>query len=308
MKKRAYSLTKKERKALQEAKSGKTKTEETPDPVVEPIVETEGDAAVAQAGIDRKAVIIIAAVVLAAVLLITAAIVIPVLFTTVYRYRNVNNPVARMELSNGMVLEYEIFEDTCPAAATNFIFLANIGYFDNTIIFDNQNNWVRFGGWETETKHRSTNTAFTDTVEGMDRYPKSKFGYRLKADTSAEAKMYNQRGILAFLYSDSATEFQVAAVDGAQLTIPTSSSNREYKVTACGRAFEESMEYIEQIAAMQQNPDSANPTWKAPYPTLTIKKVKIYNLNRKENRKKWNDFHFDTYFYGNNYISNWMNS
>lgn len=308
MKKRAYSLTKKERKARQAMQKEQSVA------VAQNEKETaEVDAALAKddtvaseehvAKVERKTVLIITAVILAAVILITTAILLPILFTTVYRYRDVQNPVARMELSNGMVLEYEIFEDTCPIAASNFIFLARIGYFDNTIIFDSQNSWVRFGGYETETVHRSTNKAFADTVEGIEKYPNSKFGYRLKADTSADAKMYDQKGILAFLYNDTATEFQVAAIDGAQLTVQGTYS-KEYRVTACGRAFEESMPYIEEIAAMKRNEQSPHSTWKAPQPTITIKKVKLYNLNRK----KWKHFGFDDYFYGNSYISNWVNT
>ncbi len=308
MKKRAYSLTKKERKARQEMQKEKagviSQSEKT---VVESeSVLPEENSAIGEeqaAKTERKTVLVITAVILAAVILITTAILLPILFTTVYRYRDINNPVARMELSNGMVLEYEIFEDTCPIAASNFIFLARIGYFDNTIIFDSQNNWVRFGGYETETAHRSANKTFTDTVEGINKYPNSKFGYRLKADTSSEAKMYDQKGILAFLYNDTATEFQVAAIDGAQLTVQGTYS-KEYRVTACGRAFEESMPYIEEIAAMARNEQSQHSTWKAPQPTITIKKVKLYNLDRK----KWKHFGFDDYFYGNSYISNWVNT
>lgn len=336
MKKRAYSLTQKERKALRNQQNKKNekggkyvdkqagkiavasqpvadkqvvKGAETDKVTAEPIqpLAENGQAVevVSEKPNNIKPIMVSTAVILAAVLLITAAILIPVLLNTVYRYRGINNPVARIELSTGQVIECEIFEDTCPIAATNFIFLAQIGYFDNTIIFDNQNNWVRFGGFEDENKYRPKNKTFTDTVTTNPNYPDSKFGYRLNADSSQESKMYTQKGILAFLYSDTATEFQIAATDGARLDIQSSSYNKEYKVSACGRIFDESMEIIENIAKMERNESSPHTVWKAPLPKITIKKVKMYNLDKK----KWKDFDFYHYYYvENKYVSYWSNS
>lgn len=298
MKKKKYSLTAKERKAIRAKNSGKP----APPEPIDPCAPAEGEAEVAVNRINKKTVVVVTAVILAAVILITAAILIPILVIK-YRYHDVNNPVARMELSNGMVIEYELFEDTCPIAASNFIFLARIGYFNGTIIFDIQNNWMRFGGYETEVKHRSTNKEFTDKVQTSEKYPKSKFGYRLKADTSADAKTYNQKGVLAFMYNDSATEFQIASVDGAQTTIQTPNSNKDYRITACGRVLnEESMENVETITGMEKNVNSASTIWKPPAQTITIKRIKIYNLDRK----KWKNFAFDDYF--EDYISQWTNT
>lgn len=125
------------------------------------------------------------------------------------------NPQATIRLSNGMELNFDIYESDCPNAATNFIWLASIGYFNDVILFDSQQGFVRFGGWTDAKKEDGTpvhrgddDKNFTDKISfsewtGTDgkvnNYDKNKFGYRLREDT-AKSGMVGQDGALSFCY------------------------------------------------------------------------------------------------------------
>ena len=144
----------------------------------------------------------------------------------VYPYRGYDDVIARFNLSNGMTLEYVIDEEHYNAAATNFIFLAKNKFFDNTVFFDAQNGWLRFGGYEeqpslsswsstdyTRTHHKARNKEYVEAFDALpnDRFKDTmnKFGYRLRADTDGRNKeMRNRADMLEFLYSDKTTEIQ----------------------------------------------------------------------------------------------------
>ena len=295
-KKQKYSLTAKERKAMREA--GYELKEESP--------EQEGEeaekAAARRAKIRRITIVSVVAVLAAA--LITTAIVLPIAMTK-NKYSYVGNPVAVIELDNGMTMRYEIFESTCPVAATNFLYLAKIGYFNDTIIFDSQNNWVRFGGFEStaSSSHRSKNTEFCDKITDVPKDTDGDtFSYRLKKDTSSDASnLTSQAGVLSFLYNDTATEFQVAAIDGAQTNVPGTSLYKS--MTAVGRALDdETMENIKAIAALSRLESSSgeytrHSYWRPPLASsdpvtlIKIKSVKLYNLASS----KWKNFNFEKY-------------
>ena len=295
-KKQKYSLTAKERKAMREA--GYELKEESP--------EQEGEeaekAAARRAKIRRITIVSVVAVLAAA--LITTAIVLPIAMTK-NKYSYVGNPVAVIELDNGMTMRYEIFESTCPVAATNFLYLAKIGYFNGTIIFDSQNNWVRFGGFEStaSSSHRSNNKEFCDKITDVPKDTDGDtFSYRLKKDTSSDASnLTSQAGVLSFLYNDTATEFQVAAIDGAQTNVPGTSLYKS--MTAVGRALDdETMENIKAIAALSRLESSSggytlHSYWRPPLASsdpvtlIKIKSVKLYNLASS----KWKNFNFEKY-------------
>lgn len=297
-KKEKYSLTAKERKAMRKAGFEPVDTR-TPE-------EKEAEEKAAEAKRKKiRLIAVISLVVLLAAALIATAIALPVVMAR-RKYAYVGRPVAEISLDNGMTLTFEIFEDSCPVAATNFLYLARIGYFDGTIIFDSQNNWVRFGGFEdtASRSQRRNNEAFCDGVSDVPRDDDGDgaFTYRLKSDTSSDAKnLTRQAGVLSFMYGETATEFQVAAIDNAQTNRPGSSSS--LSLTAVGRALDdETLMNIAAIAALSRLESSADghtlhSYWRAPVTSsesvtlIRIQSVKLYNLSKA----KWKHFNFTTY-------------
>jgi len=258
---------------------------------------------------------IIAAVCMAAVL-ITFAVLTPVVFMPMYEYRDVDNPVAVIELSNGGSVKLEIFEKEVPDLATNFLYLARKGFFNGTIIFDTTNQYVRFGQIEEfesggTMKLRSQNTKFTDAVKDMTvhkDYPaRSKFDYRMnrgKVDDPAkraDSSNVQRAGYLSLCYNISGTEFQICTSNNAQLEVdrrgPVSSRKtmNGYVLGVCiGASPEESLKTVKGIAAMEQLDDyTVNPWWNPPKETVTIKNIKLYKMDYWG---KWRTFHWDNDF------------
>ena len=234
---------------------------------------------------------------------IVTGIVLPFALSDAYTKDENVNPYAEMKLSNGMTIRYEIWEKDCPIASTNFIYLANIGYFDGTVIYDNQNGWVRFGGWKADSTHRGDSD--TDFLEKIDRtyedrdYSKNKFGYRLKADSGDKAN-YHTVGTLRFCYERSATEFQVVASDDFSDTIPNDDKG-EWKTSAFGMAADyESIENIKAIAALSR--DDNGEKFKHDYYRAPLDKdglIKVVSVKvHKKLESKWKNFDFMDYMLG----------
>lgn len=211
------------------------------------------------------------------------------------------NPYAIIKLSNGMELEFDIWEKECPNAATNFIYLAEIGYFDGTVIFDAQGGWVRLGGWETENGaaiHRGdSNEKFLSGIVRKEDRQNNKFGYRLKEDT-AKSNYWDTAGVLSFCYERSATEFQIATSGNQSLTIPDDADG-DWKVAPFAMASNaETIDNINAIAALALD-DSGNFThdyYRAPLDEdklITIKSVKV----RRKYAQKWKSFDFNDWIY-----------
>lgn len=287
MKKRPYSLTAKERKAQRAEKPAVQ--QETSE-----VSSGAQTAAAVKKNSNAKWILLTSIICLAAILI---AVLVPVCLFAVNPYRSLkmDNPVAKMTLSNGMTIEYEIYEDTCPVAATNFIFLAKKGFFDGTIIFDTQNDWVRFGGFETPAIDRSDkSTDYAKHFDGMPGHTENKFGYRLKSDTSVDAKRTTQEGMLIMMNTNP-TYFQVAARDNAQTNLQGNGTSVDCKGTALGRYLnDKSLENIRAITELTRAADypTRNKPWKGPEYPVRIEKVRIYNIKDKE---KWKNFDFETY-------------
>lgn len=256
------------------------------------------------------------------VVLVLVAVLIPVITHVVNPYRGYKKVIARFKLSNGMKLEYVIDEQKYDTAATNFIFLAENGFFDDTVFYDAQGGWLRFGGFDNQPKTGSTSVSeyartshrgdSVDYCSKFDALPNSyfekdihgnvrvtyKFGYRLRADSNGSDKnVISQLGALTFRYNDTATEFQFYYGDRAE-TVPNDIS--QIPSTMVGYPLnDETTENIQKIA-------SANPTtnpnitsgyvWKPPTPDIRIKSVDVFNLDGK----KWDKFNFMEYMSANN--------
>ena len=317
--KRTYSLTAKERKEQRRAAAQKN----APVTPAEPTLETEEQAMAISQSKARRSAIIVGVVVGVAVLAIVLALLIPVISSIVNPYRGIKTVVARFNLSNGMVLEYEIEEEDYDTAATNFIFLAKNGYFDNTVFFDAQNGWLRFGGYEAQpittttsttssynsTHHRSDNKEFCANFSALptsrfrDENVSYKFGYKLRADENGTNEELLKVGALTYLYSDMSTEFQfmydkdnmsnlVNRKDGSG-----NLSAETLECTLVGFAHNDAtINNLLAIAALAQDNDriTTGYQWKPPTPDIYINSVKVYNLNSA----KWRNFDFITYMSG----------
>lgn len=260
-----------------------------------------------------------------AVILLVSAIIVPCSIILYNPYNGMANPIARFKLSNGMTLEYEIYESDYEIAATNFIFLANSGYFNNTVFYDAQDHYLRFGGYTSPTSHRSNDESYCKKFNGISNsYVKNvtdKFGYKLYSDNGSRNKngkngtdsnTLAQNDILTFLYSDTSTEFQFTTGEfrDHSNTVPTISASGEtgmvtLEPTMLGRALnEKTLENVNAIynTAQATSTVTAGELWKHPDPIIKINSVKVYNLG-----KKWRKFNFVNYIYSQEqrWVSGW---
>ncbi len=267
-----------------------------------------------QAG-SRKTAVMVGAIACVAIVLILAALIVPVVAYMVNPYSNYKSVIARFDLSNGMKLEFVIEEDEYDTAATNFIFLAKNKYFDNTVFYDAQNGWLRFGGYEhqpvgSSTNHHDQNTAYCESFSalptGSFSNPRSKFGYKLNADSKGTTpELLNDIGVLAFLYSDTSTEFQFSYQEQAINTVPLiEGGQNSLEPTMVGHALDD--ETVNNLIAISNTAEinqriSSGYKWKPPTPDIYIEHVKIYNLDKS----KWNSFDFISYMGENDRLNRW---
>lgn len=234
------------------------------------------------------------------IIVLTAGIVLPILLDDEWTNDESVNPYAEVKLSNGMELTFDIWEKECPIAATNFIYLAEEGYFDGTVIFDNTGGWVRFGGWLTDGTHRGDDDQeflekYSDRKSDNYDYSLNKFGYRLRQDT-ARSSMYSTMGVLSFCYDRSATEFQVAASSSISLTVDGDSGG-EWKVSPFGMANAETIERLQNIYALASDDGSRfqHDYFRAPLCSDGLITVKSVSIKRKY-EPKWASFDFMEYY------------
>ncbi|MCH5165474.1 MAG: hypothetical protein J1G01_03630 [Clostridiales bacterium] len=322
--KRTYSLTAKERKAKRMAEQNKRNSKVNAVENSETVTRESAERAmISSQKRSRRSAIVIGAVCLVAIILILVALIAPVILYIINPYRGYKSVIARFNLSNDMVLEFVIEEDKYDTAATNFIFLAKNGFFDNTVFYDAQNGWLRFGGYEAQpsttlassnsydrTHHHKDNVKFCERFAALPNksftMATRKFGYRLTPDKGGtESRLLEQEGILAYLYSDTATEFQFTYQEQATNQIVSLEANGTQKTyelnpTMVGHALNsKTIKNIKAIASAnpQRNPSiTTGYLWTPPTPDIKITSVKVYNLNSS----KWRDFDFLKYMKGNN--------
>lgn len=315
------TLTAKERKQLRRAMYEKKEVRLADGVDKRSVMPSPQNAMSAEAAMARSqrqskiSAIVVCCIVSLSVLLIVAALIIPVVLYIINPYRDYDCIVARFDLSNGMVLEYVIEEDKYDTAATNFIFLAKNKYFDNTVFYDAQGGWLRFGGYERQPMdgsaslsdynrafHHSTNSSFCSGFAALpnNRFQRvtDKFGYRIRPDAEGTGNsVTTQIGVLT-MRTDTATEFQFRYdVNPTDETV--SGDILALQSTRVGRALnDETINNIKQISSTRKlnTAISSGYKWCPPTPDIRIKTVKVYNLNAR----KWDEFDFLKYLGGNN--------
>lgn len=301
-------LTSKERKALRA---------DEPAPKPEP---TEDEITA-----KKKSTRIVAAVLaVVAVIVIFLGVFIPTYMSTQYMFES--NPVAVIKMhteDETYTLKYELFEDECPAGVTNFCYLASIGFFDGTVIYDTQNKRVRFGGYEKQKDdkgndkyvHRANNEEFVtahlddfDLIANPDRVTENNhsklFKYSLKNDNTKLNEYDKLFTLNASTYSGTmaATVFQIfgdADTVGDSnrnkdvLTNASGGSTRTYSVYPIGQPLKDDKKTCEAINAilnLKTVDTKVNTYYLPPEKTVTIESVKIYNFGEKN---KWNNLQYE---------------
>jgi cyclophilin family peptidyl-prolyl cis-trans isomerase len=226
--------------------------------------------------------------------MILFAILIPTVIVPYATYKKVGRPVAVVRLSNGVTLEFEIFLEDVPIASANFLYLAKRGYFNGSIIFDVQNDFVRFGGfYNNQFDHRTNDTEFTNKFTDIvpDSATHNRFSYRLRADTGAQTQHGLENGYLSFMQNAYATEFQICAGTDALLNVTNEngSSMITEPIISFGRYLnEDTLKKIEALYAGTAGKTSATTDrigWQTPNVQIKITGVKIYNLSKGDWKK-----------------------
>lgn len=315
--KRNYSLTAKERKQRRMAEQNKTANvskstiskPQVKKANVAPALSAEAQMAVSQKR-SKRSTIIVSCVVAVAILLIICALIAPVIMYAVNPYRGYDDVIAKFTLSNGMELEYVIDEDEYDTAATNFIFLATNKYFDNTVFYDAQGGWLRFGGYVDQplsintsdysrSKHHGDDADYCKKFSALPnkKFTKvtEKFGYRLRIRTEdTNEQLVKQLGALTFR-TDTSTEFQFYYGDYSE-TVPNNINGISCAMVghALNNKTIKNIQAIRRTATLNSHLSSDSYLWRPPTPNIKIESVKVYNLKSS----KWADFDFLNYLDG----------
>ncbi len=268
----------------------------------------------------------ITAAVLAAVAAIAVfvAIFVPTYMAANYMYES--NPVAVITVGIGdenYTLKYELFENESPKAVANFSYLASVGYFDGTVVYDTQNKRVRFGGFTKTEKdgtvtysHRAYDEAFTtahlddfnSAASGRvtEKDHSSLYRYSLSNDSTAlkETDLLFSLNAYKSNCQEAATNFQIFAdpnllpstdnsnVAGERVippdTIEGNSRSRTFYSYPIGIPLNDDKatgEAINKILALKSVDEPVNSYFRPPEQTVTVKTVKVYNYKEYG---KWN--------------------
>ena len=288
---------------------------------VAPIPEVVGavETGFGHAPLTRKNLWLIILAATLAVLMVTFAILTPLVLIPNVRYGGFDNPVVVFHLSNGERIEIIVFENEVPNAATNFIHLARMGFFNDTIIFDTTNGFVRFGQFEdaTFTQFRTTNERFIrNNVRNMTPPEDwgandSPFDFRLTNQEPASAQAFagdaTSFGMVSAMHNFSGTEFQIGARQGgAQLGINSAVVGDQPLQTpgrVMGMLTTRSLEVVADIVSMPQMQYSRHRFFTPPAQAITIRRTSVHAIDFWG---KWRTFNWDNYFQQDgNRLANW---
>lgn len=331
MKKKAnngYSLTARERKELRRKEAANDSTavvadeagEETA-PNAETDTQTTNTENSAARVLTKTNIWIMSVSIVLGLLIILTAIILPF----VLPQEDSKYPRAVITLDDGRQLTMTIWEEECPIAATNFIFLAQIGFFDGVIVHDVQpyRNYMRFGAYKS---YASGDTRYED-ADFISSIPKSKFnivnlekesdrvkaesakfGYRLRKDSSKDAGMYGNPYVVSFNYSNAADFVINLGENNANFTDQKGQNNLKDNLVAFGQFEDEkSRTILDELYAREKNENTGSSSnFVGTVPIIKIKSVKVSNLNKK----KWKKFEFISYmntaYDGSTAIRTWV--
>ena len=304
MNKKKQSLSAKERKEL---RAQEQQRKQSPDGKIAADVEASGR---------RRRVIALVALVVA-VIALAVGITVPAYMSCNYMFER--NPVAVIKMdANGkeLTLRYELFVNDAPIACANFAFLASIGWFNGSVVYDTQNDYVRFGGYMQATddsgktiyKHRANDESFTSKLTDnftAGRYKdgdhSGMFSYRLNADSNNKLT-YTDIGFALCAQTSSsaqaATEFQIS---GSTKTRNDRLTNGKTTKTLSVKPFAkplsddaETNEAVDHILGLERGETAINDYFYAPKTAVTVKNVKVYNYSEEWTEVKY-EYGFESY-------------
>lgn len=273
-------------------------------------------------------------VIVALALIITVAVAVPVVMSCNYMFED--NPVAVFEFESGgkiYKVEYEIFITDCPNAANNFIYLASIGFFDGTIVYDTQNEQVRIGGYDSVSRgdngkltytHRSDDADFAKSLKDdfsperfEDESDPTVFRYRLNKDKNNLTYDMFEYALCANVSGSAAssTEFQFVCGSKSMADyIDVGSGSRKnftLETFAAPMDEEKAGETFSHILGLETytdengEPEYARSWFRAPVNTVTLRSVKAYNYDDAWKNGKY-EYGFESFMTENGaFSSSW---
>lgn len=271
-----------------------------------------------KAASDRRKRVFVAVALVAAIILVAAGTAIPVYMSCNYMFED--NPVAVIELKAGdrsFTMKYELFASDSPIACANFAYLASVDFFDGAVIYDTQNEWVRFGGYrlssdddgETTYTHVADDESFTSALTddfSPERYEEDDhsgiFGYRLNYDDTSLSYTDVEFALCANMHdsAQAATEFQISGSVTRRddyVTRDSTNTRRYFKVEAFGRPLKEdaqTAEAVEYILALQRSEETINGYFLAPTTPVVVTDVRVYNYSEEWTRSS-HEHGFESY-------------
>lgn len=357
MKKRkiTYDLTARQKKELKrsaDSKSASVKNE----PTEEEIALRESKAGA------RKLILTITATVLAVVLILSGALIPVVQSNKEYKALTndtfinwgdedeaLENPTATIHLVDGEGKDFgdiklELFMDAAPYACINFVYLAESGYFDNTIFHDKTQGLIWFGGYklngdynesdESSAKYvsKADDENFVSKLTGFTKHTgnvtdggdvdtssrKYKLGYRLSAETSKK-NYSDQHGMLMMQagtgseYSTS-TQFMFSTVPSPSFTKWNNGSNMSNYISYVARIVSDdngkSFETLDKINSLTTvGKDNGNEAKQRYYQYIDQSLVKIASIETSLSKaqRKYILKNFESFISSNTWRANSCN-
>ncbi|MCH5164646.1 MAG: peptidylprolyl isomerase [Clostridiales bacterium] len=211
-------------------------------------------------------------------------------------------------------ISVEIFMDDAPYAGMNFMYLAESGFYDGTIISDVSRGHAMFSGF-TDNKNSSNRAlesnvilklkGFTDhnySTWNKDNY---KLGYRLTTETKRSASGSQSMGYLTMMagsstYYSTSTSFMFITSENPQFNFADDSTSITSYLSWLGRVTDdESMQILRKF----NNVDTAL-SGKVYYPLSTIR-ISSIKTNLSSARRKYLLNNFEELISGGTAITTW---
>jgi len=351
------TLTSAQRKELrrqelekQTSNGAAAKTQEPQDLPIAPKPEEQSDVIGAvetgfgQSTLSRNKLWIIITAAVAALIMILFAILIPFVIAPRLRYSHIpHHAVVEFTLNTRDPntnardrIAIVVYHGEVPHTSINFIHLARMGFFNDTIIFDTSHNFVRFGQYEDAT-FRSFRTRNEDFINRNARHmarplayhnwnPEehatqirpfdgdSPFDFRITQDSNVSHLRDTNEGVVSLMTQFSSTDFQISlgSFGGIQplVQLPTHRQpSTDTPLNLTGRPFghvtSDTMPVVQRIAQMAQVDSAAapHPFFRPPQESVRIVSTRVYNIDFWG---KWRTFSWNDYFAENRDDFSWV--
>lgn len=229
----------------------------------------------------KKAFIIRLSIIIIALLTAAALITVSVVLLNKKEFPYSKDPIARIKLDNGMELLFELYDDKAPLAVGNFVYRANNGYYQQTIIHNykktpDEGLFIESGKYFNDTKYELKEKFILE--EDMK--------YNIKKDSNSSDSLLTQKYYLSTYITSSngraSSEFRICLKESNM----TNSSNSIYGVVfgyPYDRQTEDNLDQLSEQISSNQSLNNGNNT-----PSDYIKIIGIEILTDKDYWKNFN--------------------